>query len=71
MAERANRRLAAVVVADVAGYTRLMAADEEGTLARLKVLRTELIDPRDWLLRINPATNLPLIDGLRLAGLPE
>jgi adenylate cyclase len=40
-----TRRLAAIVAADVAGYSRLVGADEEGTLERLKVLRAELIDP--------------------------
>lgn len=44
--ERVQRRLAAILAADVAGYSRLMGADEEGTLARLKVCRSELIDPR-------------------------
>ena len=43
--ERVERRLAAVLAADVAGYSRLMGADEEGTLARLKALRKALIDP--------------------------
>jgi class 3 adenylate cyclase len=37
--------LAAVLAADVAGYSRLMGADEEGTLARLKSLRKTLVDP--------------------------
>jgi adenylate cyclase len=41
----ATRRLAAILAADVAGYSRLMGVDEEGTLARLKALRAELIDP--------------------------
>jgi hypothetical protein len=41
-----TRRLAAILAADVAGYSRLMGADEEGTLERLKALRRELIDPR-------------------------
>jgi adenylate cyclase len=41
-----TRRLAAILVADVAGYSRLMGADEEGTLERLKALRRELIDPK-------------------------
>src|SRR6202051_178083 len=41
----APRRLAAILAADVAGYSRLMGADEEGTLARLKALRAGLIDP--------------------------
>src|SRR5260370_32575529 len=40
------RRLAAILAADVAGYSRLMGADEEGTLERLKALRHELIDPK-------------------------
>jgi len=40
-----ERRLAAILAADVAGYSRLMGVDEEGTLARLKSLRRELIDP--------------------------
>jgi adenylate cyclase len=40
-----RRRLAAILAADVAGYSRLMGKDEEGTLARLKALRRELIDP--------------------------
>jgi TolB-like protein/class 3 adenylate cyclase len=42
--ERAERRLAAILAADVAGYSRLIGADEEGTLARLKAHRRELID---------------------------
>ena len=44
--ERVQRRLAAIVAADIAGYSRLMGADEEGTLARLKLVRRELIDPK-------------------------
>jgi adenylate cyclase len=44
--EREQRRLAAILAADVAGYSRLMAADESGTLARLKGLRAEVIDPK-------------------------
>ncbi len=40
-----SRRLAAILAADVAGYSRLMGADEEGTLAALKALRRELSDP--------------------------
>src|SRR5437870_1783574 len=40
------RRLAAILAADVAGYSRLIEADEEGTLSRLKVLRAEIIDPK-------------------------
>ena len=41
-----TRRLAAILAADVAGYSRLMGTDEEGTLGRLKALRRELIDPK-------------------------
>jgi len=41
-----TRRLAAILAADVAGYSRLIEADEEGTLGRLKALRAETIDPR-------------------------
>ena len=44
--ERVERRLTAILAADVAGYSRLMGADEEGTLARLKAYRRELIDPK-------------------------
>jgi len=44
--ERVQRRLAAILVADVVGYSRLMEADEEGTRARLKFLYSELIDPQ-------------------------
>ena len=40
------RKLAAIVAADVAGYSRLMGADEEGTLAALNLHRRELIDPK-------------------------
>jgi adenylate cyclase len=44
--DRIERRLAAVLAADVAGYSRLVEADEEGTLAQLKTHRSELIDPK-------------------------
>lgn len=43
--ERAERRLAAVLAVDVAGYSRLMGSNEEGTLARLKAVRKVLVDP--------------------------
>ena len=43
--ERVDRRLVAVLAADIAGYSRLMGRDEERTLAQLKVLRKTLIDP--------------------------
>ena len=41
-----ERRLAAILAADVVGYSRLMEADEAGTHARLKALRKEFIEPR-------------------------
>jgi adenylate cyclase len=43
--ERVERRLAAVLAADIAGYSRLMGRDEEGTLAQLKSFRKTLVDP--------------------------
>src|ERR1700736_5133657 len=43
---RVERRLPAILAADVAGYSRLIEADEEGTLGRLKALRAEIIDPK-------------------------
>src|SRR5688572_14239588 len=39
------RRLAAILAADVVGFSRMMGQDEEGTLARLKKLRAEIVDP--------------------------
>jgi adenylate cyclase len=44
--DRVERRLAAVMAVDVAGYSRLMGTDEEGTLAALKAIRRELGDPK-------------------------
>ena len=44
--ERVERRLVTVLAADIAGYARLTELDEEGTLARLKAHRRELIDPK-------------------------
>src|ERR1700730_2768295 len=41
-----TRRLAAILAADVARYSRLIGADEEGTLNRLRSIRAELIDPK-------------------------
>jgi adenylate cyclase len=40
-----TRKLAAILVADVAGYSKLAGVDEERTLARLRALRSDLIDP--------------------------
>ena len=45
MSDRVHRQLSAILAADVAGYSRLIGLDEEGTLARLKELRRALIDP--------------------------
>jgi adenylate cyclase len=42
----ATRRLSAILAADVAGYSRLMGVDEEGTLGALKSLRSEVADPK-------------------------
>ena len=43
--QRVQRRLTAIVAADVAGYSRLTGTDEEGTIARLRSLRREVVDP--------------------------
>src|SRR5438477_4664255 len=42
----ATRRLAAIMAADVAGYSRLIGADEQGTLNRLRSIRTDVVDPK-------------------------
>jgi adenylate cyclase len=44
-ADAVERKLVAILAADIVGYSRLVGLDEEGTLARLKGLRRELIDP--------------------------
>ncbi len=44
--QKVTRRLAAIFAADMVGYSRLMEADEEGTIARQKTHRRELIDPK-------------------------
>jgi adenylate cyclase len=44
--EESERRLAAILVADVVGYSRLMQADEEGTLARMEEIGANIVDPR-------------------------
>ena len=41
-----DRRLAAILAADVVGYSKLMGRDESGTLAALRRIRSELVDPR-------------------------
>ena len=74
----AERRLVAILSADVAGYSRLMNEDEAGTLANLKALRAECIDPEiashggrivklmgdGDLVEFNPNTSGPDVDGL-------
>src|SRR5262244_2364333 len=45
--DQVKRKLAAILAADIAGYSRLMGVDEPGTLARLKEYRRELIDPKN------------------------
>src|SRR6516225_10107190 len=45
--DQVKRKLAAILAADIAGYSKLMGADEAGTLARLKEYRRELIDPKN------------------------
>jgi class 3 adenylate cyclase len=44
--QRAERRLAAILAGDIAGYSRLMGADEEGTLSRLNAHRREFLEPK-------------------------
>ncbi len=44
--EHVQRRLAAIFAADMVGYSRLMEADERGTISRQKIHRSELIDPK-------------------------
>jgi adenylate cyclase len=45
-AQRVTRRLAAILAADMVGYSRLVGVDEEGTIARQQALRRDLLDPR-------------------------
>src|SRR5262249_51116572 len=44
--DRAQRRLAAILAADIAGYSRLISTDEEGTLRRIRSIRAEVVDPK-------------------------
>lgn len=71
-AERAERRLAAILAAGVAGYSWLMGADEEGTRAALKAIRRELGDPkiaehRSRILGLDPRTRPPATGSWRSA----
>ncbi len=54
MAERVTRRLAAILAADVVGYSRLMGVDEAGTLAPLKALRKDLFEHGTFIYLIGP-----------------
>ncbi len=68
--ERVERRLTAILAADVAGYSGLMGADEEGTLAQLKACRRELIDPK--IATIADASSRPPVRGCSSSsGVPE
>jgi class 3 adenylate cyclase len=68
-----TRKLAAILVADIVGYSRLAGADEDRILARLRTLRSDLIDPTiavHFALRVNAteaAPSLVLRDGRRAA----
>ena len=57
-----TRRLAAILAADVAGYSRLMGADEEGTLERLKALRRELVGREEIVTRLRAITSVVIPD---------
>ena len=49
--QKVQRRLAAILAADIAGFSALMEQDEEGTLARIKKLRREVIEPKEGIIR--------------------
>jgi len=75
--QRVERRLAAILAADVVGYSRLVGVDEVGTLERLRVLRRELADPmikehRGRIVRITGDGLLvefnSVVDGVRCAS---
>jgi adenylate cyclase len=76
--ERVQRRLAAIIAADVVGYSKMMGQDEIGTLTRLKALRAEFLHPKiaEYGGRIVKTTGdgtlieFPSADGLQKAGLP-
>jgi hypothetical protein len=69
-----ERRLAAILAADVVGYTRLMGEDEVGTLSRLTELRRETLEPltavASFIFR-HPADRERLVMWARHAGLPD
>ncbi len=63
-----ERRLAAILAADVVGYSRLMAGDEAGTFARLKTHRRELIEPTTFQYHRRAAKLMASRGGLRGCG---
>ena len=69
-----TRKIAAILVADIVGYSRLASADEDRTLSRLRGLRSDLIDPARAL-RSNDPTYVaqlePIFEDMRKAEAPE
>ena len=67
-----ERRLTTILAADVVGYSRLMAADEPGTLAALKAHRTEIMDPKtaEWI-ESNYYLSAPTPEGRETRRLPD
>jgi adenylate cyclase len=67
-----TRRLAAILAADLAGYSRLIGADESGTLQGFRAIRTELFDPtiaaHNGRLVKTPGEACSLVDALRCAA---
>ncbi len=75
---KVTRRLAAILAADMVGYSRLMGADEAGTITRQKALHSEVIGPDYSIAHIrrvlpyrDPAWFEHFTGGLEKAGLPE
>ena len=64
--QRAERRLAAILAGDVAGYSRLMGVDEEGTLRDLKEHRTAFLHPRSVFGVLIQFWQVPLDDWARM-----
>ena len=67
MKQPVQRRLAAILAADVAGYSRLMGADEEGTHERLKAHIGQVVDPKigNWVLDIAELGSMSFPTGRR------
>ena len=62
---RTERRLAAILAADIAGYSRLIGAEEESTLQRLRSFRAEEIDPKIPTIRLVKTTGIGLAHRIR------